>query len=98
MIRQHAAGRIKETRPSSKAKLTFRPPNRSPFGRWIAFGTLPMMRVRLRGVLTAVTVVCGIAALSACNQLPPPPPPPAVGAGPGSSLEPYRIQAGDVLG
>ena len=57
-----------------------------------------MIRVRLRDVLTAATVVCGIAALSACSQVPPPPPPPAVGAGPGSSLEPYRIQVGDVLG
>ena len=58
-----------------------------------------MIRVRLRDVLTTATVVCGIAALSACSQVPPPPPPPpAAGAGPGSSLEPYRIQVGDVLG
>ena len=57
--------------------------NRSPLGRWIASGTLPMIRVRLRDVLTATTVVCAIAVLSACSQVPPPPPPPAVGAGPG---------------
>ncbi len=56
-----------------------------------------MIRVRLRDVLTTATVVCGLAALSACSEVPPPPPP-AVGAAPGSSPEPYRIQAGDVLG
>ena len=54
---------------------------------------------RLRTVLITVTAVCGIAALSGCGQEPalPPPPAAATGAGP-SSLEPYRIQAGDVLG
>jgi polysaccharide biosynthesis/export protein len=55
---------------------------------------------RLRNVLTTITAVCGIAALSACGQEPalPPPPAPATGTGPGPGrLEPYRIQAGDVL-
>ena len=99
MVRRRAATCIAETQPSSKAKLALRPPHRSPLGRWIAFGALPTIRVRLRDVLTAAAAVCGIAALSACSQEPPPPPPPAaVGAGPASSLEPYRIQVGDVLG
>jgi polysaccharide export outer membrane protein len=57
-----------------------------------------MIRVRLHDVLTTATIVWAIAGLSACSQVPPPPPPPAVGAGPGASLEPYRIQTGDVLG
>ena len=51
-----------------------------------------------RVVLTAVAV-CGIAGLAACNTYPPPPPLPEATTVPASGPpEPYRIQAGDVLG
>jgi polysaccharide biosynthesis/export protein len=64
----------------------------------IAFADPATIRLRLRNVVTTVTAVCGIAGLSACGPtLPPPPPAPATGADTGS-LQPYRIQAGDVLG
>jgi polysaccharide biosynthesis/export protein len=78
--------------------LALRRARRSPRGRWIAFGALPTIRVRLREVLTTAAAVCGIAGLSACSSQVPPPPPPAAGAGAETSLEPYRIQVGDVLG
>jgi polysaccharide biosynthesis/export protein len=55
--------------------------------------------MRLRNVRTATTAICGIVALSACSlesSLPPPPPAPSAGSVAG--VEPYRIQAGDVLG
>jgi polysaccharide export outer membrane protein len=57
--------------------------------------------VRLRNVLTMTTAACGLAGLTACtpypNNLPPAPPSPAPGTGYVSSLEPYKIQVGDVL-
>ena len=55
--------------------------------------------MRLRNALTATTTVCAIAGLCACTPAPPPPPlVPAAGVGSIGGAEPYRIQAGDVLG
>ncbi len=49
--------------------------------------------------LAATTVVCALTGLSACvPSLPPAPPEPAPDTGYVSSLAPYRIQIGDVLG
>jgi polysaccharide export outer membrane protein len=56
--------------------------------------------LRLRNVVTATGAVCALAGLSACSpvpDLPPAPPEPAPGSGYVSSLEPYRIQVGDIL-
>ncbi len=60
----------------------------------------PVMRLRPRNILAATTAVCALTAVSSCSMvpnLPPAPaqPPPATGYV--SSLEPYRIQVGDVL-
>jgi polysaccharide export outer membrane protein len=65
----------------------------------LAMKTLTV-RLRPRNVLAATTAVCALTALSSCSpvpDLPPAPaePPPATGYV--SSLEPYRIQVGDVL-
>lgn len=53
-----------------------------------------------KNILNATTSVCAIAALAACSpvpNLPPAPAEPPPAAGYVSSLEPYRIQVGDVL-
>jgi polysaccharide biosynthesis/export protein len=60
----------------------------------------PVMRWRLRNIMAATTAACALTALSSCSPVPdlppaPPQPPPATGYV--SSLEPYRIQVGDVL-
>jgi polysaccharide export outer membrane protein len=62
-------------------------------------GRITTTGMRLRTFLTTITALCGVTALSACGPEPhpPPPPAPATGAAPGSP-EPYRVQAGDVLG
>ena len=64
-------------------------------------GGPPTSRVRLRNVLAMTTAVFGLAGLSACSPvpdtLPPAPATPDPGAGYSSSLQPYRIQVGDVL-
>src|SRR5262249_35778151 len=60
----------------------------------------PTMRVRLRNVMASTTAVGALAAMSACSpvpSLPPAPPNPAPGSGYVSTLDPYRIQVGDVL-
>jgi len=59
-----------------------------------------MMHFRPRNIMAASTVICALAAVSSCSpvpDLPPAPaqPPPATGYV--SSLQPYRIQVGDVL-
>ncbi len=58
-------------------------------------------RMRLRNILATTTAVCALAGVSACSpvpSMPPAPPAPPPGTGYVSSLEPYRIQVGDVLG
>ena len=62
---------------------------------------LPPGRVRLHNGLAATTAACALAGLSACSPvpaLPPAPPAPAPDTGYVSTLPPYRIQVGDVLG
>jgi polysaccharide export outer membrane protein len=56
---------------------------------------------RLRTLLAITTAGCAMAGLAACSpvpKLPPAPPEPPPDAGYVSSLAPYRIQVGDVLG
>jgi protein involved in polysaccharide export with SLBB domain len=69
--------------------------------RPIALGSQPAgARLRCRNILASSTAVCTIAALAACSpvpNLPPAPAEPPPAAGYVSSLEPYRIQVGDVL-
>jgi polysaccharide export outer membrane protein len=57
-----------------------------------------MPGTQLRHVVTIATTVCGTAGMLACSPPSPLPPPPAAPTGSVGSLEPYRIQAGDVLG
>ena len=57
-------------------------------------------RLRMTNLLATTKTVCTLTVLAACSpvpNLPPAPAEPAAGAGYVSSLEPYRIQVGDVL-
>jgi polysaccharide export outer membrane protein len=60
-------------------------------------GNPPMTHVRMRNVLAMTTAVWALSACSPVPDLPPAPAAPAPGTGYVSSLEPYRIQVGDVL-
>src|ERR1700760_3249949 len=68
---------------------------------WLAFWEgSRITRVRLRNTMATTTAACALAAMSACSPVPALPPAPAeppIGTGYVSSLEPYRIQVGDVL-
>ena len=84
------------TRTSSKVKLSSLSPPlaRRPLDRSRGFAGDPCAAARCPDHRT----VCGIVVLSACTQSVIPAAAAAAGAAPGSSPEPYRIQAGDVLG
>src|SRR5262245_45084729 len=64
-------------------------------------GMLPAMRVHLRNVMMATTGFGALLGAQGCsmtpNNLPPAPPTPAPDSGYVSTLQPYRIQVGDIL-
>jgi polysaccharide export outer membrane protein len=65
----------------------------------VALKTSPA-RLRLRNAISASTAICTMTILASCSPVPTLPPAPAEpppAAGYVSSLEPYRIQVGDVL-
>ena len=66
----------------------------------VRVGVLPAMRVRLRNVMMATTGFGALIAAQGCTMvpnLPPAPPTPAPDSGYISTLQPYRIQVGDIL-
>jgi polysaccharide biosynthesis/export protein len=83
------------TSPERCHAVTGKPPGFGPSYDWS-----PTVRGARRCVpaLSALSVIVGLAACSSVPSLPPAPPVPAPDAGYMSSLEPYRIQVGDVLG
>jgi protein involved in polysaccharide export with SLBB domain len=75
-------------------------PQRKPERQTALAMTTATMRPRPRNILAATTAASALIALSSCSpvpDLPPAPAEPPAATGYVSSLEPYRIQVGDVL-